>query len=130
MPYKDKYMEYLRGVRRNQEKREERRIYNENYRKLNSDKIRKQQHITQQKWHEDNREYYNMRSRAQQYCLRHKDECPLEKECELCPEDNKRTDKLQRHHPDYNYPTIFVTVCPQCQKSIHIQLKTFEFKNK
>ena len=44
---------------------------------------------------------------------------PLEKFCELCPEDDKRP-ATQRHHPDYNYPLIFVSVCASCHKIIHI----------
>lgn len=38
---------------------------------------------------------------------------PLTEFCELCPEDelNKAT---QHHHPDYDYPTIYVSVCSQC----------------
>ena len=38
---------------------------------------------------------------------------PLTEFCELCPEDdlNKAT---QHHHPDYNYPTIYVSICSQC----------------
>jgi len=35
-------------------------------------------------------------------------------ECELCPEDEKETMHLQRHHPDYDYPTICVTTCVRC----------------
>lgn len=41
---------------------------------------------------------------------------PLGKECELCPEDDKRTENLERHHPDYNYPEIIVTVCKECHE--------------
>ena len=130
MPYKDKYMEYLRGVKRGIEKREERRTYNKKWSEGNKEHVRETQLKNQRKWQEENREYYNMRSRAQQYCLRRKDEFPIGKECELCPEDEIRTDKLQRRHPDYDYPTFFITVCPQCQRAIHIQLRTFEFKNK
>lgn len=38
---------------------------------------------------------------------------PLTEFCELCPEDdlNKAT---QHHHPDYDYPTIYVSTCSQC----------------
>ena len=130
MPYKDKYMEYLRGVRRGQEKREERRSYNVKWANENKEHVRERQRENQRKWQNENREYYNKRARAENYVHYHKRELPLARECELCPEDDKRTDKLQRHHPDYDYPTIYVTVCPQCQKAIHIQLRTFAYKNK
>ena len=128
MPYKDPYDEYLRNCRRQIEKRKERRIYNQKYYKENKEKIRKQQTITQRKWQNEHREYYNKRSRTENYVYYHKDELPLAKECELCPDDDKRTDKLQRHHPDYDYPTIYVTVCPQCQKEIHLAFESNNYK--
>jgi hypothetical protein len=128
LPYKDPYDAYLRGVRRSIEKHEERRVYNQQYHKKNKERIRKQQHDTQQKWHEDHREYYNMRSRAQQYCLRHN--LPMEKECELCPEDDKITIDLERHHPDYNYPEIFVTVCGQCHNAVKLYNRAHAYENK
>ena len=40
---------------------------------------------------------------------------PLGDSCELCGSD---TD-LHRHHPDYSYPGIFVTVCCACHHTIH-----------
>jgi len=43
---------------------------------------------------------------------------PLGLECELCPEDDKRTEKLERHHPDYDYPEIIVTCCKECHENI------------
>jgi len=45
---------------------------------------------------------------------------PLASECELCPEDDKRTENLEHHHPDYDYPEIFVTCCRQCHKWIEV----------
>lgn len=38
---------------------------------------------------------------------------PLTEFCEVCPKDdlNKAT---QHHHPDYDYPAIYVSVCSQC----------------
>jgi hypothetical protein len=35
-------------------------------------------------------------------------------ECELCPEDDVIREKLTRHHPDYDYLEIFVTLCHSC----------------
>jgi len=40
--------------------------------------------------------------------------CELTPECELCPDDDKRTEGLLAHHPDYDYPYIFVTCCHSC----------------
>jgi len=39
---------------------------------------------------------------------------PLAEFCELCP--NRAT---ERHHPDYNYPEIIVSVCAECHKWVH-----------
>jgi hypothetical protein len=39
---------------------------------------------------------------------------PMARSCELCPDDDKRVENLEKHHPDHNYPDIFVTVCPSC----------------
>ena len=42
--------------------------------------------------------------------------------CELCPENDIKPAKM-RHHPDYNYPTIFVSVCQACHSNIHADLE-------
>jgi len=42
---------------------------------------------------------------------------PLASECELCPEDDKQP-AIDRHHPDYNYPNIIVSVCGPCHRGI------------
>lgn len=39
---------------------------------------------------------------------------PLASKCELCP----NTENLERHHPNYDYPHIFVTVCRECHNWI------------
>jgi hypothetical protein len=44
----------------------------------------------------------------------------LEEFCELCPEDDKRK-AIMRHHPDYDYPEIFVSVCGACHRHVHNQ---------
>lgn len=41
-------------------------------------------------------------------------EFPLLGYCELCPEDDRRTTQLERHHPDYRFAWLFVTVCHEC----------------
>lgn len=35
-------------------------------------------------------------------------------ECELCPDDDARTNDLEHHHLDYDYPKITITVCREC----------------
>jgi len=60
------------------------------------------------------KEYLNRnpeKRRAHNFVLYHK--LPLTSECELCPDDEKQIN-LQRHHPNYDYPEIYVTVCPPC----------------
>ena len=44
---------------------------------------------------------------------------PIAKKCEFCG----RTKNLQRHHPDYNYPEIFVTCCKECHIWIEQDIK-------
>ena len=39
---------------------------------------------------------------------------PLGLKCELCPEGEEATENLEKHHPDYNYPEVFVTTCSIC----------------
>ena len=41
----------------------------------------------------------------------------ITKFCELCPEDDQQ-EATQRHHPNYNYPTIFVSCCASCHNYV------------
>lgn len=43
---------------------------------------------------------------------------PLAKFCELCPENDKRR-ATRRHHPDYDEPEMFVSVCSGCHGWLH-----------
>lgn len=45
---------------------------------------------------------------------RGKNDFPLAPFCELCPDDDKRTEKLEHAHLDYEYPTIYITACREC----------------
>jgi DNA invertase Pin-like site-specific DNA recombinase len=45
-------------------------------------------------------------------------EKPMKDECENCGLKNV---KLERHHPDYNYPMVFKTLCLKCHKFIEKQ---------
>lgn len=42
---------------------------------------------------------------------------PLAKLCELCPDDDKKK-AVERHHPDHDYPEIFVSCCRSCHMYI------------
>lgn len=42
---------------------------------------------------------------------------PLLEFCELCPDEHVRH-AIQRHHPDYDYPEIFVSLCRECHDVI------------
>ena len=39
---------------------------------------------------------------------------PLGSQCETCPDNDIKTENLERHHFDYDYPELFVTCCEQC----------------
>lgn len=49
-------------------------------------------------------------------------EATLAKFCELCPEDDKR-EAINRHHMDYDFPLIFVSLCQSCHTYVHAQLR-------
>lgn len=66
---------------------------------------------------------YAKRNRLKQNArLKSKRNISLGKECELCPEGDKRTENLERHHPDYDYPLIIVTICQECHNWINIPI--------
>ena len=44
---------------------------------------------------------------------------PLATTCEFCGE----TDRLLHHHPDYEYPELYVTCCSVCHRWIHMGYK-------
>lgn len=43
---------------------------------------------------------------------------PLKPFCELCPDDDLRKSEL-RHHFDYAYPTLFLSLCRGCHTALH-----------
>jgi hypothetical protein len=45
---------------------------------------------------------------------------PLLKKCELCPDPKEIP--THRHHPDYCYPHIFVSLCYECHLWVHKDL--------
>jgi hypothetical protein len=50
---------------------------------------------------------------------------PMTKYCELCPPEDLHLSQM-RHHPDYNYPTIFVSTCRACHTAVHRALEKVE----
>lgn len=78
------------------------------YRQRHPEKARE----STQKWRERNRE----KARRHYWIQDHKEECPLAKWCELCPSNDRRK-ATERHHPDYSFPHIYISVCKQCHAS-------------
>jgi hypothetical protein len=88
------------------------------------------------KWHEEHRdytkEYYTIHPKhsvtnknrtskmwvAQNQAIK---KYPLAKFCELCPTDDVH-EAVNRHHPDYNYPSIFLSLCKSCHVYVHKDL--------
>lgn len=87
------------------------------------------------KWHEKNPDYIK-----EYYSTHHKvsvtnknrtpkmwtaqavsSKMPIAPFCELCPTDDVRPAVL-RHHPDYDYPTIFLSLCKSCHTCLHKDL--------
>jgi hypothetical protein len=63
------------------------------------------------------RDYNNERRPEQWIAHNIAEQLPLAKYCELCPEDDLKP-ATQRHHPDYNLPSIFISVCAKCHFNI------------
>jgi len=106
--------EYAKENRDKKRKIEQR--YRDNHREQIREKSRRQK-ATYRKRHlkriQEYREKNKKKTSAQNLLNHHPEKYPLASECELCPED-KRVENLQHHHPDYDYPEIYVTVCPFC----------------
>lgn len=80
--------------------------YSRKYKATHREKRREQELKGSLAWNHRNPEKVRARNTAA--------DIPMEKFCELCPKDDSRIDGLERHHPDYEYPTLFVTVCRDC----------------
>ena len=73
-----------------------------------------------QKWNREhpNRDNGNATRRPEQWRAQLQAErIPLAEFCETCPEDDIRR-ATQRHHPDYNFPKIFISCCASCHHFI------------
>lgn len=98
-------------------RRESERKYRDIHREKSREKSKKDKTIYRlrhadriQKYRENNKE----KIKAQNLVNKNLDDFPLASECELCPDNDKRIENLQHHHPDYNYPEIYITTCPSC----------------
>ena len=101
---KKKYRENNRG-----KCRKANRNWNRNH--INHSKEYNKNHPeVQLNWAKKNRKIRN----AEQEALRH---VSLAEFCELCSDDDLRP-ATERHHPDYDYPLIVVSVCDECHKWI------------
>jgi hypothetical protein len=72
-----------------------------------SEEQRQKQREAERSWQERNQNKHRAEHIASKI--------PIGDECELCGD----TDRLVRHHPDYDYPTVFVTCCQSCHRNIH-----------
>jgi hypothetical protein len=112
MPYKDPYMEYLRQMKKRIEQGEHINNLHQIWRDQNRDKVRQQNNESKQRFKERHPEL-----EAKQIVARRiAGKIPLKDYCELCPEDGNKRKKLNRHHFDYDYPTIFLTICTVCHR--------------
>lgn len=57
----------------------------------------------------------NNRSQKQWSAHNKTERIPLANTCEIC----NSNEHLVRHHPDYKYPKIFVTLYQSCHMSVH-----------
>jgi hypothetical protein len=101
--YKDKHPEQGRKDDKKYRvvHKEEQQIYFANYNKNNREKKRVQALISQRLSRARKRGVPDLSVALKSYC-------------ELCPEDDITSINLQRHHPDYDYPLIFMTACKVC----------------
>jgi hypothetical protein len=115
--------ERMRERRKNQEVRERDRVNSRRYWEIHKDSIKAQRKARRDLIKNDpikSKEYKIQQKQS-------RDRYKLEKKarnaarytpitsayCELCPEDDKLP-ATQKHHPDYNYPAIFVSCCTKC----------------
>lgn len=113
----DKVAEYKRRYRFNHPEKVKK--MNSIYKFRNRQKIREQTKRYRERHQEEKAQYnklWNLLNITKRNAEALVKGIPMGSICELCPEDDVTTEGLQRHHPDYAYPEIFVTVCPSCHK--------------
>jgi hypothetical protein len=99
-----RWLEYSR--RYHNEHKEELQNYNKRWRDENGEKIKNYT----EKWYSDDS--------RRRIAHREAKKIPMASECFLCGV-LKGDAILHRHHPDYDRPEYFVTLCPKCHNYIH-----------
>lgn len=71
-------------------------------------------------YYQTGRHHYSNKNRNTKINRAHllSEEIPMAYLCELCPDDDLHLAEM-RHHMDYDYPTIFVSVCRACHTAVH-----------
>jgi len=111
---------WLKKERKEYKRDWKRRAYakdSEKYLKQNREWRQKDNAKNPEKYHEaylKRRKLNPKSSSCHHQALRHVE---LAKFCELCPEDDMREATI-RHHPDYDYPEIIVSVCGKCHSRV------------
>ena len=82
------------------------------WRDNNTEKVRQQNKESKKRFDE----LHPGLAQKQKIAIRIAGKIPLKDYCELCPEKDNIGKKLTRHHPDYDYPTIFLTICTVCHR--------------
>lgn len=74
--------------------------------------------------HKTHKEHTRNENRTQEMWIAHNhvSKEPLAKYCELCPPEDVR-EAQERHHPDYDYPDMFLSLCKSCHTYLHHWLK-------
>lgn len=112
MPYKDPYMEYLRQIAKRIEQADHIRELHTIWRSQNKERVREQNKVSKKKLENNNPELF----KKQKIARRIAGKIPMKDYCELCPEDDNKNRKMNRHHLDYDYPEIFMTICTVCHR--------------
>jgi exonuclease VII large subunit len=114
----EKYLEYDKNRNKNNQ------IYfiekAKRYYKEKGEEIRRKSNIWCKKRYALKKEEENFKKRLIAYHLSRR--IPLKPICEVCNINSSE----QRHHPDYNYPTLFLSVCKECHNKIHRKYNTIE----
>jgi len=90
----------------NEKRREYRKRYEIKTQRKHSPAYHQANKKFQRKFHLKNPNRYDFYNEAHRY--------PILNQCEFC----NSIEGLERHHPDYNYPEIFVTTCNECHSWI------------
>jgi hypothetical protein len=121
--------EYMKYYNQKQEVKDAKKLWRLNHPKYSKKYMKtwNREHPNHsQKWDKEHLE--SKRINARVYCLKSPEKIKAHNTahyhtslglfCELCPDDDVRTENLERHHPDYTYPEIVVTLCKECHEGL------------